>query len=90
MLVQLELEFFDPKSSSSSSIISCSDQRCSYGIQTSDSMCSSSNKNSECMYKFQYGDGSGTSGYYVSDSMHFDTVVGNGMILNSSAKVLFG
>jgi len=42
------------------------------------------------MYKFQYGDGSGTSGYYVSDSMHFDTVVGNGMILNSSAEVLFG
>lgn len=88
--LQIQLEFFDPGSSSSAKVISCADQRCSYGLQTSDSTCSSSSKNSPCSYQFQYGDGSGTSGYYVSDSMHYDIVVADGVTSNSSADVLFG
>ena len=57
------------------------------GIQSSDSECSNGN---QCSYTFQYGDGSGTSGYYVSDLMHFDTIAGNSVTSNSSAKVAFG
>ncbi|KAK2984120.1 hypothetical protein RJ640_006273 [Escallonia rubra] len=86
--LQIQLEFFDPSISSTASSISCSDQRCALGAQSSDSACSS--QNNQCSYTFQYGDGSGTTGYYVSDLMHFDTIVGNSLTSNTSARVVFG
>lgn len=86
-LQQIQLEFFDPSSSSTVSAIPCSDPRCALGAQSSDSGCSSQN---QCSYTFQYGDGSGTSGFYLVDQMHFDTVVGNTLFSNSSAQVVFG
>ncbi|KAK3043612.1 hypothetical protein RJ639_001674 [Escallonia herrerae] len=86
--LQIQLEFFDPSISSTASSISCSDQICALGAQSSDSGCSS--QNNQCSYTFQYGDGSGTTGYYVSDLMHFDTIVGNSLTSNTSARVVFG
>lgn len=88
ILSQIDLDFFDPGRSSTSSLISCSDRRCSSGIQSSDATCSS--ENNQCSYTFQYGDGSGTSGYYVSDMMHLDTVFEGAVTTNSSAPVVFG
>ncbi|KAL8515886.1 hypothetical protein ACS0TY_014546 [Phlomoides rotata] len=85
--LQIKLEFFDPSSSTTVSPISCSDQRCVLGEEFSDSFCPNRN---QCGYTFQYGDGSGTSGYYVSDSMSFDSVLGNSLTTNSSASVVFG
>ncbi|GFP93541.1 aspartic proteinase-like protein 2 [Phtheirospermum japonicum] len=86
--LQIDLEFFDPSSSSTASLISCSDQRCALGTQSSDSGCSDQN---QCGYTFQYGDGSGTSGFYVYDSIFFESIVGNSMTSNtSSAPVVFG
>ncbi|KAL3620148.1 hypothetical protein CASFOL_035060 [Castilleja foliolosa] len=85
--LQIQLEFFDPSSSSTASVISCSDQRCAVGEQSLDSICSNQNR---CGYKFQYGDGSGTSGVYLSDQMYLDSVNGNSMTSNSSASVVFG
>ncbi|KAL6516724.1 hypothetical protein OROGR_020029 [Orobanche gracilis] len=85
--LQIPLEFFDPSSSSTASLISCSDQRCSLGAQSSDSGCSEQN---QCGYTFQYGDGSGTSGFYVYDSIYFDSIVGNSLTSNTSASVVFG
>ncbi|KAM2366459.1 hypothetical protein ACFX1X_005143 [Malus domestica] len=71
--IQFHLEYKDhhsqrssaspPRSSSTSQFISCSDRRCSLGSQ-SNSICST--QNNHCSYTFQYGDGSGTSSYYVS------------------------
>ncbi|XP_019448036.1 PREDICTED: aspartic proteinase-like protein 2 isoform X2 [Lupinus angustifolius] len=84
----VKLNFFDPTSSSTSSLISCSDQRCNSGVQSSDASCSS--QNNQCSYNFQYGDGSGTSGYYVSDYMHFSTLFERSMSTTSSASVVFG
>lgn len=86
--LQIPLTFYDPSSSSTVSMISCSDQRCALGTQSSDSGCSA--QNNQCSYTFQYGDGSGTSGYYVSDLMHLDEIVGNSLTSNSSAPVVFG
>ncbi|GER42683.1 eukaryotic aspartyl protease family protein [Striga asiatica] len=83
----IELEFFDPSGSSTASVISCSDQRCASGEQTSDSLCTDQNR---CGYRFQYGDGSGTSGVYLSDQMYLDSVVGNSLTTNSSASIVFG
>ncbi|KAJ7981091.1 aspartic proteinase-like protein 2 [Quillaja saponaria] len=86
--LQSQLNFFDPQSSSTASLISCSDRRCSSRVQSSDASCSS--QNNQCTYTFQYGDGSGTSGYYVSDLMHFDTILGGSVTTNSSAPIVFG
>ncbi|KAI4334304.1 hypothetical protein L6164_019014 [Bauhinia variegata] len=86
--LQIQLNFFDPGSSSTSSLISCSDRRCSSAVQSSDASCS--NQNNQCTYTFQYGDGSGTSGYYISDLMHFDTIFEGSVMTNSSAPVVFG
>ncbi|CAA3032280.1 aspartic ase 2 isoform X2 [Olea europaea subsp. europaea] len=85
--LKIQLEFFDPSTSSTASLISCSDQRCALGAESSDSVCSNQN---QCGYKFKYGDGSGASGYYVSDLMHFDTIIGDSSTSNSSAPVVFG
>ncbi|CAA2955627.1 aspartic ase 2 isoform X2 [Olea europaea subsp. europaea] len=85
--LQIQLEFFDPTSSSTASLISCSDRRCDLGTQSSDSLCSSQN---QCGYRFQYGDGSGASGFYASDLMYFDTIIGNSLASNSSAPIIFG
>ncbi|KAL2557426.1 Eukaryotic aspartyl protease family protein [Forsythia ovata] len=85
--LQIELEFFDPSSSSTASLLSCSDQRCALGAQTSESGCSDQN---QCGYTFQYGDGSGTSGYYISDLIYLDTTGGNSLTSNSSSPVIFG
>ncbi|KVI09304.1 Aspartic peptidase [Cynara cardunculus var. scolymus] len=86
--LQIPIEFYDPSSSSTASLISCSDERCSLASQSSDSACSHSNN--QCSYKFQYGDGSGTSGYYVSDLMHLNTIGVDPGATNSSANVVFG
>lgn len=88
-LLQIPINLFNPSGSSTAAPVSCSDKRCTAGLQSSDSVCSS-NGNNRCSYTFQYGDGSGTSGYYVSDVMHLDTVVGNSLVSNSSATVVFG
>ncbi|KAG6580648.1 Polyadenylate-binding protein 7, partial [Cucurbita argyrosperma subsp. sororia] len=84
----IQLNFFDASISSSSSLISCSDPICNSAFQTTATQCLSQSK--QCSYTFQYGDGSGTSGYYVSESMYFDMVMGPSMIVNSSATVVFG
>lgn len=86
--LQIQLNFFDPGSSSTASLVSCSDQICAVGVQSSDSACLG--QSNQCAYVFQYGDGSGTSGYYVMDMIHLDIVVDSAMTTNSSASVMFG
>ncbi|KAK2643500.1 hypothetical protein Ddye_025263 [Dipteronia dyeriana] len=87
-LQQVQLNFFDPGSSSTASLISCSDQRCSLGLESADSGCAA--QNNQCSYTFQYGDGSGTSGYYVADLMHLETILEGSLTSNSSAQIFFG
>lgn len=87
-ILQIELNFFDTASSSTAALVSCSDPACSYAIQTTTSQCSS--QVNQCSYTFQYGDGSGTSGYYVSDAMYFDEILSRSLFSNSSATVVFG
>ncbi|MCD7469372.1 hypothetical protein HAX54_008342 [Datura stramonium] len=78
----VELNFYDITSSSTASLISCSDSMCV------SSECSS--ETNQCTYTFHYGDYSGTTGYYVSDLIYFDTVLGTSLIANSSTPIVFG
>lgn len=88
LYIQVELNFYDTGSSSTASMVACSDPICPSVIQPAASDCT--NQNNQCGYSFQYGDGSGTSGYYVSDILYFDMVLGNSLIVNSSAPIIFG
>ncbi|XVF69055.1 hypothetical protein PTKIN_Ptkin11bG0050400 [Pterospermum kingtungense] len=86
--LKIQLNLYDPGSSKTASYVSCSDKRCKAGIQSSDSSCSG--QSNQCSYTFQYGDGSGTSGYYVSDLLHLDTILQGSMTANSTAPIMFG
>ncbi|KAH7661230.1 Aspartic peptidase A1 family protein [Dioscorea alata] len=89
--LNIPLEFFDPRESSTASLIGCSDVRCGSFLQIGEKKCATSDFPSPlCGYNFQYGDGSGTSGYYVSDTVHFATIDGNEQVTNSTATVIFG
>ncbi|XP_023731554.1 aspartic proteinase 36 [Lactuca sativa] len=85
----IPITLYDPSSSSTSSPISCSDQRCPQASQTYDS---SSCLNNHCTYTIQYGDDSATSGHYVSDLMHFKIIVSGTEteLSNTSASIVFG
>lgn len=69
-------------------MVSCSDPICTNLAPTTSSQCSA--ETNRCGYSFQYGDGSGTSGFYVSDMFYFDMILGNSMVVNSSASIVFG
>ncbi|KAJ6407537.1 hypothetical protein OIU84_010929 [Salix udensis] len=84
----IQLNFFDPSSSSTAGQVRCSDPICSSAVQTTATQCSS--QTDQCSYTFQYGDGSGTSGYYVSDTLYFDAILGDSLTANSSALIVFG
>lgn len=88
LYLQIELSFFDPSSSSTTSLVSCSHPICTSLVQTTAAECSP--QSNQCSYSFHYGDGSGTTGYYVSDMLYFDTVLGDSLIANSSASIVFG
>ncbi|KZV51708.1 aspartic protein-like protein 2 [Dorcoceras hygrometricum] len=85
--LNIKLELYNPSESTTSSSISCSDSRCALGYASSDSSCSISN---DCVYNFKYGDGSGTSGYFVSDLLNLDFIMVNSKSRNSLADVVFG
>ncbi|XP_052175385.1 aspartic proteinase 36-like [Diospyros lotus] len=83
----IELNFFDAASSTTASSVSCSDPLCTSVVQTTAAECSQSN---QCGYSFQYGDGSGTSGFYLSDLLYFDTIMATSSVANSSSTIVFG
>ncbi|KAM0045182.1 putative nepenthesin [Helianthus debilis subsp. tardiflorus] len=85
--LKFRIASYDPSSSSTSSLISCSDKRCSTGIESGDAKC----LNNRCTYKFNYGDGSATSGYYVSDLLHLEMLSDNtNLSSNALSTVMFG
>ncbi|KAJ6841131.1 aspartic proteinase-like protein 2 [Iris pallida] len=89
--LNIPLQSFDPGKSSTASPITCMDELCIAGMQTGEMQCPASiSANSMCSFNSTYGDGSGSTGYYISDTMYFDTVTENGQTTNTSATVFFG
>ncbi|KAL2934859.1 Aspartic proteinase-like protein 2 [Bienertia sinuspersici] len=84
----VDLNFYDTISSSTANLVSCSDPICTSMVPSTSSQCAPDTN--QCSYSFQYGDGSGTSGFYVSDMLYFDMILGNSMTANSSASIVFG
>lgn len=84
---QIDLHFFDAPGSFTAGSVTCSDPICSSVFQTTAAQCS---ENNQCGYSFRYGDGSGTSGYYMTDTFYFDAILGESLVANSSAPIVFG
>ncbi|XP_043707831.1 aspartic proteinase 36-like [Telopea speciosissima] len=85
--LSIQLKSFDPTTSTTASVISCSSDTCSLAVAETAADCSSDG--SHCSYSFHYGDGSGTSGYYVMDMFYFNTIF-ESSFSNSSASIVFG
>lgn len=89
ILKQVPIEFYDHEGSKTSSLVKCSDDMCLVGMKFGDADCS--HTSTRCIYKFKYGDGSATAGYYASDLIHLEMMSDeSNPSSNASSKVIFG
>uniref|UniRef100_A0ACD5XBK9 Uncharacterized protein n=1 Tax=Avena sativa TaxID=4498 RepID=A0ACD5XBK9_AVESA len=87
----ISMDLYNPESSSTSSRISCSEEGCAAAHQTGSAVCRASDSpNGLCGYNITYADDTIVSGYYVSDTMYFDNIMGSQHPDNSSASMIFG
>uniref|UniRef100_A0A8R7PF11 Peptidase A1 domain-containing protein n=1 Tax=Triticum urartu TaxID=4572 RepID=A0A8R7PF11_TRIUA len=71
----IDLMLYDPKGSSSGSTVSCDQPFCAATYGGKLPGCTAS---LPCEYSVMYGDGSTTTGYFVSDSLQYNQVSGDG------------
>ncbi|THU51228.1 hypothetical protein C4D60_Mb06t28780 [Musa balbisiana] len=80
----VELTLYDPKASGSGSLVSCQEKFCvsTYGDIPG---CEA---NLPCQYSVMYGDGSSTSGYFVTDTIQYNQVSGNHQTKPSNSSMI--
>ncbi|KAF8677106.1 hypothetical protein HU200_046571 [Digitaria exilis] len=83
----LDLTLYDPKASSTGSTVSCDQGFCAATYQGQLLGCT---PNVPCEYNVVYGDGSSTTGFFVTDVLQFDQVTGNGQTQPGNGTVTFG
>lgn len=84
----IKLSLYDPKSSSSASLVTCEQDFCT--ATYSGRQLPGCRPNLLCEYNVAYGDGSTTSGYFVKDSFQFDRVSGDFQTTPMNGSVVFG
>lgn len=84
---QFDLTLYDPKASSSGSAVSCEQGFCAATYGGKLPGCGT---NDPCEYKVMYGDGSSTTGFFVTDLLQFDQVTGDGQTQPGNGSVTFG
>ncbi|XP_023739106.1 aspartic proteinase 36 [Lactuca sativa] len=82
------LLLYDPEGSCTSKKISCDDEFCTKTFDAPEN--SDCKAGMPCQYACKYGDGSSTSGYFVSDNIHLAKVSGNGQTTILNGNVTFG
>ncbi|XP_078432490.1 aspartic proteinase 36-like [Wolffia australiana] len=82
----LDLTLYDPQGSTTGGLVRCDQDFCkkTYGELEG------CKPNNLCSYSILYGDGSGTSGFFVSDNLHYDQVVGDNKFQLVNGSVTFG
>ncbi|PKU73443.1 aspartic proteinase-like protein 2 [Dendrobium catenatum] len=83
----IKLTLYDLNSSSSGNIVSCDESFCSstYGADIPGCI-----HDAPCQYTVLYGDGSSTTGYFVTDNVQYNHVSGNHQTKIATASVTFG
>ena len=86
--LQIKLNLYDPKGSSSAELINCDDSQCTMIYQGTLSGCQS---DIPCQYEVTYGDGSTTSGYFVQDTYHYiEAASRDSQSKTGSGSIVFG
>lgn len=87
VFLQIDLTLYDPKGSSTSSMVTCDQDFCSatYGGELE-----GCRPELLCQYSVTYGDGSATNGYFVTDNLQYNQVTGNNQTRLVNASVTFG
>lgn len=75
----IELNWFNPSSSSTVSPLQCKDK-----------LCPQCSKSKQCSYSTPYHDGSEASGYYLRDTLSFEELLAGTGYINSLASIAFG
>nr|CAB3484158.1 unnamed protein product [Digitaria exilis]CAB3486685.1 unnamed protein product [Digitaria exilis] len=83
----MDLTLFDPKASSTGSMVECDQEFC---VSTYGGKLPKCSANVPCEYKVVYGDGSSTKGFFITDAVQFDQVTGDGQTKPGNASVTFG
>ncbi|KAK3145081.1 hypothetical protein QOZ80_4AG0322760 [Eleusine coracana subsp. coracana] len=83
----IDLTLYDPKGSSSGATVTCDQGFCAatYGGRLP-----GCTPNVPCEYSVMYGDGSSTTGFFVTDALEYDQVSGNGQTRPANGSVTFG
>ncbi|XP_048323928.2 aspartic proteinase 36 [Ziziphus jujuba] len=83
----IDLTLYDPKSSSTSKLVTCDQEFC---ISTYDGPLPGCRPELRCKYNVVYADGSTTTGYFVKDTIHFEKLIGNQQTQSENGSVIFG
>ncbi|XP_020107470.1 aspartic proteinase-like protein 2 [Ananas comosus] len=83
----IKLTLYDPKRSESGSLVSCKESFCAstYGGELPGCLA-----NIPCQYSVMYGDGSSTTGFFVTDNVQYDQITGDHETKQVNASVTFG
>ncbi|KAF3323733.1 aspartic proteinase-like protein 2 [Carex littledalei] len=83
----IELTLYDLRGSQSGTIVSCEESFCSSTYGGDLPGCRS---DLPCQYSVLYGDGSSTTGFFVTDIVHYNQVTGDSLTRTGNASVTFG
>ncbi|KMZ66836.1 Eukaryotic aspartyl protease family protein [Zostera marina] len=81
------LRLYNPRESSTGRLVACNDNFCSLTYNGEVKGCY---PGVPCQYQLLYGDGSGTTGFFITDSFKYDRVIGSLKTVHENASISFG
>ncbi|CAM0945986.1 unnamed protein product [Alopecurus aequalis] len=84
----IELQLYDPRVSGSSTAVTCDQEFCA--VSNGGVIPSCPAPASPCQYSITYGDGSSTTGFFVTDVLQYNQVSGDGLTALANTSITFG
>lgn len=84
----IELQLYDPAASGNSSAVTCGQEFCA--ASNGGVIPSCPGPATPCQYSITYGDGSSTTGFFVTDLLQYNQVSGDGQTGLASTSITFG
>lgn len=86
--LQIELQLYDPAASGNSSAVTCGQEFCA--ASNGGVIPSCPGPATPCQYSITYGDGSSTTGFFVTDLLQYNQVSGDGQTGLANTSITFG